>query len=142
MPLPFRRTTGWSSEPPANWSPNSVESLLIESGAVSPDWILPVVDITVDAAPNSEDPNYDQKMARRKDKISDLNKQATQSLRAVKRTNFICLLLEVDAFHNAIGPLFQSQYYEIMNKTFGYLNPEEMKIVKNQSQELRKRKVY
>ena len=38
---------------------------------------------------------------------------------------------------NAIGPLLQSQYYEIMNKTYGYLNPEKMKIVKNQSQELR-----
>ena len=142
VPLPFRRTTGWSTDKQPEWSPNSVESLLIESGAVSPDWILPVVDITVDAAPNSDDPNYDEKMARIKDQISDLNKQATQSLRAVKRTNFICLLLEVDAFHNAIGPLLQSQYYEIMNKTFGYLNPEEMKIVKNQSQELRKRKVY
>lgn len=142
VPLPVRRTTGWSAEHPENWSPGVVESLLIESGAVAPDWILPVVDITVDDVPDREDPNYDQKMARRKDQISRVNKQAEQSLRAVKRTNFICLLLEVDAFHNVIGPLLQSQYYEIMNKTHGYLNPEEMKIVKSQSQELRKRKVY
>ena len=140
--IPFRRTTGWSSDRRPEWSHGTVESLLIESGAVPLDWILPVVDITVDNFPASDDPNYDQKVARRKDQISDLNRQATQSLRAVKRTNFISLLLEVDSFHNAIGPLLQSQYYEIMNKTYGYLNPEEMKIVKNQSQELRKRKVY
>ena len=142
VPLPFRRGTSWDAEATVKWSPDNVESLLIESGAVSLDWILPAVDIKVDSFPDYDDPEYDQKVSRRKDQISRLNKQATQRLRAVKRTNFICLLLEIDAFHNAIGPLLQSQYYEIMNKTYGYLNPEEMKIVKNQSQELRKRKVY
>lgn len=142
VPVPARRTTGWEAELPEKWDPNSVESLLIESGAVPPDWVLPVVDVTVDGSPHYDDPDYDQKMARRKDQISRRNGQAERRLTAVKRINFICLLLEIDAFHNAIGPLLQSQYYEIMNKTYGYLNPEEMKIVKNQSQELRKRKVY
>ena len=41
VPIPFLRSTGWTTEPRPTWSPGSVESLLIESGAVSPDWNYP-----------------------------------------------------------------------------------------------------
>ena len=52
------------------------------------------------------------------------------------------MLTEQNTFYNALGSSLQKQYYEVLNKTYGYLNPEEMQIVKNQSLEVRKRKVY
>ena len=52
-------------------------------------------------------------------------------------------LMETDnSFYSDIGRVFESQYDEILNKIYIYLDPREMAIVKNQAMELRKRKVY
>ena len=51
--------------------------------------------------------------------------------------------METDnSFYSDIGRVFESQYDEILNKIYIYLDPREMAIVKNQAMELRKRKVY
>lgn len=173
------------------WDADTVESLLVASGAVPPDWSLPVVDVSVEppyggydewahasrqtvaaiAARGARDESlshekrenyrkslpsleaeleefeadkreYDKVEARRNRQKAQLESQADRRLRAVKTTNFIAILMQRNTFHNALGIALQAPYREIMDKTFGYLNPEEMALVKKQSQELRARKVY
>ena len=80
--------------------------------------------------------------ARRNRQKAELKSQVNRRLSAVQSTNFIAILMQRNAFHNSFGTALQSPYREIMNKTFSYLNPEEMALVKKQSQELRERKVY
>jgi hypothetical protein len=48
----------------------------------------------------------------------------------------------INAFHSQVGLALVAQYDDIGNKIYGYLDPREMAIVKNQAMELRKRKVY
>ena len=138
------------------WDIYTAESLLVASGAVPPDWLLPVVDVVVE--PPYDYNSYDyigdiekQKAAqkksreveaRRREQRARLSAQVERRLAAVKSTNFIAMLMQRNAFHNSFGLALQAPYREIMNKTFGYLNPEEMALVKRQSQELRERKVY
>lgn len=85
----------------------------------------------------------DRKVEARRDRQkAELKSQVNRRLSAVQSTNFIAILMQRNAFHNSFGIALQSPYREIMNKIFGYLNPEEMALVKRQSQELRERKVY
>ncbi len=174
-----------------SWDAYTVESLLVASGAVPPDWSLPVVDVSIEppyggysgldhttkkmskasienmirAKETSEAERenikkslpsleaqleeleadkreYDKVEARRNRQKAQRESQANRRLRVVKTTNFIAILIQRNAFHNSFGIALQAPYREIMNKTFGYLNPEEMALLKKQSQELRERKVY
>lgn len=85
----------------------------------------------------------DRKVEARRDRQkAELKSQVNRRLSAVQSTNFIAILMQRNAFHNSFGFALHAPYREIMNKTFGYLNPEEMALVKRQSQELRERKVY
>ena len=53
------------------------------------------------------------------------------------------VLLELEnKFHNDLGHALEAQYKEILGKIYTYLDPREMTIVKNQSLEIRKRKVF
>ena len=45
-------------------------------------------------------------------------------------------------FHNNLGHALQKQYKEILGKIYTYLDPREMTVVKNQSLEIRKKKVF
>ena len=45
-------------------------------------------------------------------------------------------------FYTALGRRLDAQYDEILNRTYGYLDPREMAIIGKQAAELRKRKVY
>ena len=47
-----------------------------------------------------------------------------------------------DRFYTELGKLLDKQYYEIMNRTYGYLDPREMMLINKQAAELRKRKVF
>ncbi len=173
------------------WSADTVESLLVASGAVPPDWSLPVVDVSVEPPYRGYDEwahassksakaiaktmiistqiseeerenyrkslpsleaeleefeadkrEYDKVKARRNRQKAQLESQADRRLRAVKTTNFIAILMQRNAFHNSFGTALQAPYREIMDKTFGYLNPEDIALLKKQSQKLRARKVY
>lgn len=55
---------------------------------------------------------------------------------------FAFLMKHINAFHSQVGLALVAQYDDIGNKIYGYLDPREMAIVKNQAMELRKRKVY
>lgn len=166
------------------WDVYTVESLLVASGVVPPDWTLPVVDVSVEPPYKYDLSSYmgtriglgmragnkdlseeqrkeakaelealeeefeahkrkDRKVEARRDRQkAQLKSQVNRRLNAVKSANFIAMLMQRNAFHNSFGLALQSPYREIMNKTFGYLNPEEMALVKQQSQGLRERKVY
>lgn len=52
------------------------------------------------------------------------------------------LLQNEPAFHNDIGKALQSQYGEIMNRIYTYLDPMEMAVVDRQADNLRVKKVY
>jgi hypothetical protein len=52
------------------------------------------------------------------------------------------LLERENKFYSDLGRALETQYDEILNKIYGYLDPREMTIVKNQTMELRKKKVY
>ena len=53
------------------------------------------------------------------------------------------VILENEAkFHNDLGQVLQAQYKEILSKIYTYLDPREMTVVKNQSLEIRKKKVF
>ena len=55
----------------------------------------------------------------------------------------IGVFLEKDnKFHSDLGRALKTQYKEILDVVYTYLDPREMTIVKNQAIELRKRKVY
>ena len=45
-------------------------------------------------------------------------------------------------FYTELGKLLDRQYYEIMNRTYGYLDPREMTLISKQAAELRKRKTF
>ena len=45
-------------------------------------------------------------------------------------------------FYSGVGRVLESQYADILNRIFDYLDPREMSMVKSQSMELRKKKVY
>ena len=45
-------------------------------------------------------------------------------------------------FYSDVGHALQSQYADILKGIYDYLDPREMDMVKNQSLELRKKKVY
>ena len=115
-----------------------IEESLIQSGAVPAGWALPVVDAEYTSY------NYGGLTEEQKAENELFDQQVADLHRAVKKIRGIPwqMLVEQSSFYNALGKSLQAQYYEVLNKTYGYLNPEEMKIVKNQSQELRKRKVY
>ena len=51
------------------------------------------------------------------------------------------LLVNENQFHQTLGRALEAQYTEIMNKIYGYLEAQEMKIVKQAALDLRKRKV-
>ena len=52
-------------------------------------------------------------------------------------------LMKVDnKFYSDMGRAFESQYDKILSQIYTYLDPREMAIVKNQSMELRKKKVH
>ena len=53
------------------------------------------------------------------------------------------VLLELESkFHNDLGHALQKQYKEILGKIYTYLDPREMTVVKKQSLEIRKKKVF
>ena len=116
-----------------------IEEGLIQYGAVPADWELPVVDAEYTSYNYVSGLTEEQKAENER-----FNEQVADLHRAVKKIRGIPwqMLVEQSSFYNALGKSLQAQYYEVLNKTYGYLNPEEMAIVKNQSQELRKRKVY
>lgn len=45
-------------------------------------------------------------------------------------------------FYNAVARAFENFYDDALNKAYAYLNPEEMRLVKQQAQEVRERKVF
>lgn len=51
------------------------------------------------------------------------------------------LLVNENQFYTALGRALEAQYTEIMNRIYGYLEPEEMVIVKQAAHNLRERKV-
>ena len=51
------------------------------------------------------------------------------------------LLVNENKFYNDIGRALEAQYTEIMNKIYGYLEPQKMAIVKQAAYDLRKRKI-
>ncbi len=52
------------------------------------------------------------------------------------------ILEKENKFHNDLGHALEKQYKEILGKIYTYLDPREMTIVKNQSLEIRKKKVF
>ena len=53
------------------------------------------------------------------------------------------VLLELEnKFHNDLGHALEKQYKEILGKIYTYLDPREMTVVKKQSLEIRKKKVF
>ena len=51
------------------------------------------------------------------------------------------LLVNENKFHNDVGRALEGQYTEIMNRIYGYIDPEEMAVVGKAAQDLRKRKI-
>ncbi len=51
------------------------------------------------------------------------------------------LLVNENKFHNDVGRALESQYTEIMNRIYGYIEPEAMAIVGEAAQNLRKQKI-
>lgn len=51
------------------------------------------------------------------------------------------LLLNENKFYNDVGRALEGQYTEIMNRIYGYIDPDEMADVGKYAQDLRKRKV-
>ena len=47
-----------------------------------------------------------------------------------------------DKFYTSLGLNLDRQYQEIMNRTYGYLDPREMTLINKQAAELRKRKTF
>ena len=47
-----------------------------------------------------------------------------------------------DKFYTSLGLKLDRQYHEIMNRTYGYLDPREMTLINKQAAELRKRKTF
>ena len=47
-----------------------------------------------------------------------------------------------DNFYTKLGRQLDSQYQEIMNRTYGYLDPREMALINKQAADLRKKKTY
>lgn len=47
-----------------------------------------------------------------------------------------------DKFYTSLGLKLDRQYQEIMNRTYGYLDPREMTLLNKQAAELRKRKTF
>ena len=128
------------------WGSAEIEQLLIQYEAVSPNWTLPVVDAVYREIYYEGEPTEEQ-LAQRKEQEAEnelYNQQVERRHSAIANIRAIPwqMLAEQNAFYNALGKSLQAQYYEVLNKTYGYLNPEEMKIVKNQSLDLRNRKVY
>lgn len=55
----------------------------------------------------------------------------------------IGVIIEIEnKFHNDLGHALESQYKEILGKIYTYLDPREMTVVKKQSMEIRKKKVF
>ncbi len=52
------------------------------------------------------------------------------------------ILEKENKFHNDLGHALEKQYKEILGKIYTYLDPREMTVVKNQSLEIRKKKVF
>ena len=52
------------------------------------------------------------------------------------------LLIYDDQLYTRLGRQLDRQYHEIMNRTYGYLDPREMTLIKNQAADLRKKKTY
>lgn len=52
------------------------------------------------------------------------------------------LLANEDELFNEVAKALDAQYNAILGKTYQYLDPEEMQIVKKQAQEIRTKKVY
>lgn len=60
-----------------------------------------------------------------------------------RRTVFAFALASLLAkFYTNLGKALEVQYAHVMRSTWGYLDPDEMRIVKRQSQEVRERKVF
>lgn len=57
------------------------------------------------------------------------------------RPRLATLLVNENKFYNDIGRALEAQYTEIMNRIYGYLEPQEMAIVKQAAYDLRRRKV-
>lgn len=51
------------------------------------------------------------------------------------------LLVNENKFHNDVGRALESQYTEIMNRIYGYIEPEGMSIVGEAAQKLRQQKI-
>ena len=47
-----------------------------------------------------------------------------------------------DKFYTSLGLKLDRQYHEIMNRTYGYLDPREMSLISKQAAELKKRKIF
>lgn len=58
------------------------------------------------------------------------------------RTSVQVLLEKEGQIYNDIAKALEAQYKPILERTYQYLDPEEMQIVKTQSQEIRSKKVY
>ena len=52
------------------------------------------------------------------------------------------ILKNDNQFYTELGKQLGRQYYEIMNRTYGYLDPREMTMISKQAAELRKRKTF
>ncbi len=52
------------------------------------------------------------------------------------------ILKNDDKFYSELGLQLDRQYLEIMNRTYGYLDPREMALINKQAGELRKRKTF
>ena len=122
------------------WSATELEHILIQSGAVPQNWALPVVDAEYTPYAYFGHERTQEELAENKRYEAQVKRQGT-AIRNIRNIPWE-MMTETNFFYNALGKSLQAQYYEVLNKTYGYLNPEEMKIVKSQSQELRRRKVY
>jgi neuraminyllactose-binding hemagglutinin len=52
------------------------------------------------------------------------------------------LITNEDAIYNSVAQALETQYKTILENAYRYLDPDEMQLVKKQSQEIRTRKVY
>jgi len=52
------------------------------------------------------------------------------------------LLRNENTLYSDLGRALEHQYEEILNRSYGYLDPEEMRLVKQQAMEIRQRKVF
>ena len=55
--------------------------------------------------------------------------------------NLASLLKNENKFYSDVAHALEAQYTEIMNKIYGYLDPDQMAIVTTSARDLRKRKV-